>query len=312
VPFPEVRRLTVVDLPALTVEVDRARSAGEFRASGDPDAEYFVKSVALDPALAAGAFADGELVGFVSSEFKIVDVRPGARRAGIGRALIDLALEMERDRSRPDVLIGLSPDDGTGRAFLEATGFRFHSHLWDLVLPRNVAVAAPSWPDGTIGRPFDRTRDVEPWIALFNAAFADHATPLQLDPAFIAAGLDDPAIADADTGLVEDRASGELIGFCATSPSRRDGTVGSHGEIWTIGVRPDRQGAGLGRQLLRWGVRYLRSIGVPDVSLSVNARNERALRLYESEGFVGSQTRERWARSTSTGELMPLEGELFH
>lgn len=297
-PLPEVRRLTVDDLPALTVEVDRARSAGEFHASGDPEAEYFVKSVTLDPGLAAGAFVGGELVGFVSSEFKIVNVRPDARGAGIGRALIDLALEVERDRGRPDVLIGLSPDDSAGRAFLEGTGFTFHSRLWDLALPRDLEVAEPSWPDGTIGRPFDRTRDVEPWIALFNTAFADHATPLQLDPTFIVAGLDDPAIADADTGLVEDRVSGELIGFCATSPIRRDGSVGSHGEIWTIGVRPDRQGGGLGRQLLRWGVRYLRSIGVPDVSLSVNARNERALRLYESEGFVRSRTRERWARPT--------------
>jgi len=301
VPLPEVRRLTVADLPALTIEVDRARSAGEFRASGDPDAAYVVKSIALDPGLGAGAFVDGELVGFVSSEFKIVTVKPGSRRSAIGRALIDLALEMERDRGRPDVLIGRSPDDGAGRAFLEATGFRFHSHLWDLALPRDVAVAVPSWPDGTIERPFDRTRDIEPWIALFNDAFADHATPLQLDPTFIVAGLADPAIADADTGLVEDRASGELLGFCATSPIRREGTVVSHGEIWTIGVRPDRQGRGLGRQLLRWGARYLRSIGVPDVWLSVNARNERALRLYESERFVRSRTRERWARPTGAG-----------
>jgi ribosomal protein S18 acetylase RimI-like enzyme len=57
----------------------------------------------------------------------------------------------------------------------------------------------------------------------------------------------------------------------------------------------------LGRQLLRWGVRYLRSIGAPAVSLSVNARNERALGLYESEGFVRSATRERWARATQIG-----------
>jgi mycothiol synthase len=157
-------------------------------------------------------------------------------------------------------------------------------------------VDEPRWPPGVIARPFDRTRDVEPWIALFNTAFADHATPLQLDASFVTAGLDDPALDDADTEVLEDAANGELVGFCATAPIRGAAGVAHHAEIWTVGVRPDRQGEGLGRQLLRWGVGYLRRIGVPDVSLSVNARNERALALYENEGFVRSRTRERWAR----------------
>jgi mycothiol synthase len=294
----EVRPLTADDLPALAGEVDRARAAGELRASADADGGFILTSIALDPARAAGAFEAGALVGFISAEFKVVAVRPERRRAGIGQSLVEVAVGQERGRGRPDLLIGVLPDDDAGHAFLEATGFRFHSVLWDLDLPPEHAVADPVWPAGTLERPFDRSRDVEPWIALFNAAFADHATPLQLDPGFIVAGLDDPAIVDADTALVEDAASGELVGFCATSPIRRDGTVGSHGEIWTIGVRPDRQGAGLGRQLLRWGARYLRSLGVTDVSLSVNGRNERALGLYESEGFVRRRTRERWARPT--------------
>jgi mycothiol synthase len=106
---------------------------------------------------------------------------------------------------------------------------------------------------------------------------------------------------DEDTGVVEDVATGELVAFCATTPIRTDGIVAGDGEIWTIGVRPDRQGAGLGRQLLRWGARRLRSIGVSTVSLSVNGRNERALGLYESDGFVRSRTRERWARPVDAG-----------
>ena len=94
---------------------------------------------------------------------------------------------------------------------------------------------------------------------------------------------------------------GELIGFSATEPKRReDGGVEPRAEIWTIGVRPDRQGAGLGRQLLRWGVAHLRELGVETVTLSVNGRNPRALGLYESEGFVRTSTRERWARPVPT------------
>lgn len=296
-PSVAVRRLTAADLPALATEVDRAHAAGDFRASSDADAEFFLKSVAVDPSMVAGAFADdGSLVGFASGEFKLVVVRPERRRQGIGRLLVESALVRERERGRHDLILGVLPDDIGGKGFLEATGFAFHSTLWDLDLPADAAVAPSMWPAGHVARDFDRTRDVRPWSALFNVAFADHATPLQLDETFITAGLDDPAILDADT-LVVEGPDGDLVGFCATGPIRREGVVLPEGEIWTIGVRPDRQGSGLGRQLLRWGSGYLRSIGAPHVSLSVNGRNERALGLYESEGFVRSGTRERWARS---------------
>lgn len=298
----EVRRLTGADLPALGVEVDRARAAGEFRASSDADSEFFAKSVAVDPALVTAAFDGDNLVGFVSPEFKLAVVRPDRRRQGIGRALVEGGLEAERARDRADLILGALPGDGAARAFLVATGFSFHSNLWDLGLPRDAAVDEPRWPSGVIARPFDRTRDVKPWIDLFNTAFADHATPLQIDASMVIAGLDDPALDDADTEVLEDAANGELVAFCATAPIRGAAGVGHHAEIWTIGVRPDRQGEGLGRQLLRWGVGYLRGIGVPDVSLSVNARNERALALYENEGFVRSRTRERWARPVAAAE----------
>jgi mycothiol synthase len=295
---PDIRRLTADDVPRLAGPVERARAAGEFKASSDADAQFFLKSVALDPRIVTAAFDDAELVGFISSEFKVIVVEPEHRRRGIGRELVERAIDAERERGRPDVLIGVLADDRPGHAFLRATGFGRHSVLWDLNLPEDAEVAAPAWPAKLIARPFDRTHDVRPWIALFNAAFADHATPLQLDESFITAGLDDPDLADADTLLVEDPdgPDGGLVAFCAAAPMRRAGVVQPHGEIWTIGVRPDRQGTGLGRQLLRWGVGYLRGLGVARISLSVNARNDRALGLYESEGFVRAATRERWAR----------------
>jgi len=298
---PQVRRLTAADLPVLRPEVDRARAARDFAASSDPDAEWFLKSVELDPSIVVGAFDGDRLAGLASGEYKVVIVRPDRRREGIGRALVEAALDAERARGRDELILGVLPLDDRGKAFLAAAGFALHSTVWELDLPPGVSIAEPVWPAGLVARPFDRTRDLEPWIVLFNAAFADHATPLQLDASFIVAGFDDPAIVDADTELVEDAATGELVGFCAASPIRREGGVVEHGEIWTIGVLPGRQGHGLGRQLLRWGARYLRGIGAPDVTLSVNGRNDRALGLYESEGFVRTRTRERWARPVGSG-----------
>lgn len=272
-------------------------------ASSDPHGLFVLKLFEADSTKFGGAFEGDALVGFVSSDFKVAVVRPDRRRRGIGRALVDLGLSMAAASGHRELILGVLPGDSAGQAFLEATGFIYHSTVWDLDLPPDAAVAAPVWPDGFAGRPFDRTRDVDAWISVFNAAFADHATPLQLDPKLIEAGLDDPDNADTDIVLLEERATGEIVGFCNCDMERRDGEVGEHAELWTIGVRPDMQGRGFGRQLVRAGVENVRSVGIRNVSLSVNGRNESALGLYESEGFVRVRTRDRWTRP------VPLAGD---
>ena len=294
-----VRPLTAGDAAGFSAAVQAGQAHGELRGSSDAEGTFVGRAFEANPAIFGGAFAGEGLVGLVSADVKFTLVAPTFRRRGIGRRLLDLAEEMERDRGRSDVLMGRLPDDEVARAFLVATGFTFHSTLWDLSLAHETELPAPTWPAHVEARPFDVNVDLEAWVDLFNIAFADHATPLQLDPALIAAGLDDPTIVDADTEVLADRASGALVGFCATSPQRTDGALGSKAEIWTIGVRPDQQGKGLGRQLLRWGVERLRSLGVVEIDLSVNGRNDRALHLYEEEGFVRTRTRERWARPVS-------------
>jgi mycothiol synthase len=297
-----VRPIATADHPALEAAVDRARRAGEFRGSSDPEAKVFMLSFDFAPSPMAGAFGvDGELLGFISPEFKVVVVRPEDRRQGIGRALVEAGVAIERDRGRPNLLLGVLSADEASLAFLRASGFGFHSTLWDLELPEAQSVDPPAWPAGYVARPFDRERDARSWANLFNAAFADHPTPLQIDDIeAIESGPREPGFEDADTLLLEEAASGDLVGFCATTPERSEGAVGPDAEIWTIGVRPDRQGRGLGRQLLRWGVQRLREVGARRVSLSVNGRNEGALGLYLSEGFVRSRTRDRWARPVDT------------
>ena len=297
---PTIRTLGVDDLAAFEAEVARARSAGELRGSSDPGGSVLVDQLRHGVVEAPGAFdASGALVGFVSPEVKAVVVRPDHRRRGVGRALIDAAEGVERRRGRAQVIMGVTPDDASGLAFLRATGFAYHSTLWDLELPADAAVPEPAWPAGCVARSFERDRDGRDWIILFNAAFADHATPLQIDLEPALAEPPDPRFVDADTHLLADAVTGRLLGFCATTPEREDGVVGPSAEIWTIGVRPSEQGRGLGRQLLRWGIQRLRGLGVSDVHLSVNSMNEGALGLYEREGFRRVRTRERWSRPVS-------------
>ena len=284
------------DLEVLRPLVEQAREAGEFRGSSDAEGTFFLRSFEYFPHPVQLAVANnGSVVGFISPNFKVVVVEPNQRRLGIGRRLVEAGLELERERGRPELLLGVVPDDASGKAFLRAAGLEFHSTLWDLALPRDAVMAPPLWPSGIEARPFETARDAPAFIALFNVAFATHPTPLQMDESIVDRPAD-PAFEDADTVVAVEAASGELVGFCATSPERVAGDVPEHAEIWTIGVRPDRQGRGLGRQLLRWGVQRLRSIGVRDITLSVNGRNQQALGLYESEGFRRTSTRERWSR----------------
>ena len=155
-------------------------------------------------------------------------------------------------------------------------------------------------PPAYVGAPVrPRPATSRRWVALFNAAFADHPTPLQLDPKFVAAGTRRPGPATTATSiLVEEVATGELVGFCAADVGAARRRVSpTTARSGSIGVRPDRQGRGLGRQLVRAGVERAAGDRRPERSrLSVNGRNESALGLYESEGFVRSRTRDRWAR----------------
>lgn len=255
-----------------------------------------MKIFAVDPEQFGGAFDGSELIGFVGADFKVAVVRPDRRRKGIGRALVDLGLSIAAAKGYPELILGVLPGDEPRQAFLAATGFTYHSTVWDLDLPPDAVVAPPAWPDGYASRPFDRTRDIVEWVEVFNAAFADHPTPLQLDAKRIEAGLADPDNDDRDIVLLTERATGHIVGFCNCDTNRRDGKLGDHAELWSIGVRPDLQGRGLGRQLVRAGVENVRSLGIRNVSLSVNGRNQSALGLYESEGFVRVRTRDRWSR----------------
>jgi mycothiol synthase len=297
-PAPSIRRLRGDDMDALGDFIRRAVGRGDLAGSSEPRAIFMLEMLRLAPsetAIATRATPAGEsIVGFVQPEHKAIVVEPVARRQGIGRSLVAAGLEIERERGRARLLMGPPPGEAVALEFLRETGFTLHSTLWDLRLPAGSSVEDPGWPVGAVVRPFDRTRDVEGFIALFNAAFADHPTPLVMTEELVRAGFDDPRVVDADTIVVESP-EGSLVGFCATEPERTDDGIAS-AEVWVIGVTESQRGRGLGRALLDWGVGYLRSLGGGDVTLSVNGRNDGALRLYERAGFGRVGSRQRWGR----------------
>ena len=231
-----------------------------------------------------------------SPEVKTLVVEPAYRRQGIGRALVEAGVEIERERGRPNLLLGLLPEDAAGHAFVAATGFSFHSTLWDLDLDPEVAVEAPVWPEGTRPRQIDRDRGhpgvgraVQRGIRGPRDAAAARRRPDGGGQGRGAVRRRGPPAARVGFGRAPRVLRHRAERGCRTAASSRGPRSGPSAS------GRSSQGRGYGRQLLRWGIGHLRDVGAETVTLSVNGRNPRALGLYESEGFHRTATRERWA-----------------
>ena len=79
----------------------------------------------------------------------------------------------------------------------------------------------------------------------------------------------------------------ELIGYCwSVVDCGQDLSTGSSkGRIYMLGVDPEFRNRGLGRELLREGLLYLKNKGREIIDITVDSKNDAAVRLYESEGF---------------------------
>jgi ribosomal-protein-alanine N-acetyltransferase len=82
--------------------------------------------------------------------------------------------------------------------------------------------------------------------------------------------------------------SGRVDGYAGLAVGAKD-----EAEVQTIGVRPDRQGAGLGRALLR---DLLDVAGRRRTYLEVRTDNTAAIALYRAEGFTTIGLRRRYYR----------------
>jgi mycothiol synthase len=76
-----------------------------------------------------------------------------------------------------------------------------------------------------------------------------------------------------------------MIGYCWLKVEAASIDSGTTGELYVVGVDPDRQGEGLGRRLVAAGLDRLDSRGIRTASLYVEGDNDPALALYRSVGF---------------------------
>jgi mycothiol synthase len=137
------------------------------------------------------------------------------------------------------------------------------------------------WPVEVTTRAFRPGEDDEAWLAVNNRAFAGHPEQGNWTREALARREAEPWFEPAGFRLHE--RDGRLAAFCWTKLHRDADPV--LGEIYVIGVDPDFQGLGLGRQLTLAGLASIAERGVDVGMLYVDEANTGALALYERLGF---------------------------
>jgi mycothiol synthase len=126
--------------------------------------------------------------------------------------------------------------------------------------------------------------DDDDWIAVNNAAFADHPEQGGWDRATLASRMAEPWF--DPSGFVLHHRDGRLAAFCWTKVHPAAGGDPRLGEIYAIAVHPDFHGIGLGRSLTVAGLAHLHGAGISTGMLYVDQANEAALGLYLALGFT--------------------------
>jgi diamine N-acetyltransferase len=118
---------------------------------------------------------------------------------------------------------------------------------------------------------------------IWRESYAEMLTPAQIDYMLAWMYAPETIAREMQEGVIWETAwlDGEMIGFhsCTPEPEAR------RCKLNKLYLRPDRQGLGLGQQLLDHVHALAAQAGARQVWLQVNKRNARAIRAYERAGY---------------------------
>ncbi|MDP9826986.1 mycothiol synthase [Kineosporia succinea] len=239
----------------------------------------------------------GAVIGYAHSEVSpesggprtVVDaeavIDPAHRRRGLGRALLERLVDAGQLAR-----VWSHGDHPGARALGAELGFRVVRELLQLRRPLNGVedLAEPVLPEGVVLRTFRPGADDAEWLRVNAKAFSWHPEQGRMTQADLDARKAEPWFDPAGFFVAESAESGEsgesgakMIGFHWTKVHPE-----GLGEVYAVGVDPDRHGGGLGTALTAAGLRHLAGLDLPAVSLYVEADNAPALKVYHRLGFT--------------------------
>lgn len=279
------------DLLATTTQIEGHAPIGEHKM-----AHLKVGAEDWDGILAYAERPDGRgLIGYAHLRWNPQDadprlavevvVHPEHRDEGVQAELLDAARLVVAHAGGGRMFLWVHRVEDPHTTYAANHGFDIQRELAYMVRPPVEVPLGPPTPEGITIRRYRGPRDDAAFLEVNNAAFADHpenggwdAEELQLRRS-----LDwfDPA------GLFMAFRGDEPVAFHWTKQHSHAGGVphGPLGEVYVLAVHPRAQGMGLGRLMLRVGMRHL-AITTDAIVLYVDQANESAVELYRSEGFV--------------------------
>jgi mycothiol synthase len=208
-------------------------------------------------------------------------VHPRLRRQGYGRVLLERLIEVHQDtRAGDEPLQVWSHGDQPGaRTLARHLHLRVVRELRQLRRELAGEPPVPPLPAGVTLRAFRPGPDDAAWLALNARAFAHHPEQGRMTQADLDARIREPWF-DPDGFLVAE-ADGAMVGYHWTKVHAAERL----GEVYVLGVDPDRHGGGLGTALTAAGLRHLYRQGLRTVLLYVEGDNAPALAVYSRLEF---------------------------
>ncbi|MDX1665556.1 MAG: GNAT family N-acetyltransferase [Candidatus Promineifilaceae bacterium] len=203
-------------------------------------------------------------------------VAPEQRRQGIGSALLRYCQEQMRQADARQLSHTVDSPDDPAAHFLRSHGFFFEHEEW--ILERRLDDLPPVAPSPTCRvEQLPRPEAVAAFLRLYEDSFA--GLP------WYQPYTEGEVIGELEQGgeLAFLHYAGSPVGFLLSRVERESDTV--IGIIEPLAVSGDYQRRGLGRLLLRTGLRRLVERGAARARVGLWRANEAALSLYRSEGF---------------------------
>ena len=234
------------------------------------------------------AYAHVDITDLVDGTSTEVVVSPAARNQGLGRAMVERALELS-----PDGRLRLWAHGATvaAQSFADSIGYLLNRSLWQMRRSLFAPLPATQIPQGVRIRTFDPLTDIPGVLAINARAFTDLPDQGSWSEHDITVRLSESWFNADGFFIAVDSQSEAILGFHWTKVhgSGLHGSDHSHeaiGEVYVLAVDPTHRVPGLGRALTTYGLTYLRELGLRQAMLYVDSSNERAISLYDGLGFV--------------------------
>jgi len=243
------------------------------------------------------AFADDNaLIGYAHLDLENADgptaevaVAPDYRRRGVARALIEAMLDypVQGGPLRGRLRLWAHGEQASSARLASALGFERIRVLWQMRRSLFAPLSNPRLPAGVTLRAFRPGLDDEQWVELNSRAFADLPDQASWTLDDLHRRFEEEWF--SPEGFLVAECEGRMAGFHWTKVHGLGSAAGrGHedlGEVYVVGVDPSFAGRGLGRALTLAGLHHLRSIGLGQAMLYVDASNTPAISLYEGLGF---------------------------